>query len=40
MPVYNESKRFNTEKVAGNPQIGINPFSNSGQVVGNPIKMF
>jgi hypothetical protein len=27
------------KKVAGNPQIGNNPFSNSEQVVDNPIKM-
>jgi hypothetical protein len=38
-PVRNELKRFNSEKVTGNPQIGNNPFSNSEQVVDNPINM-
>jgi len=38
-PIYNEFKRFKSEKVVGNPQIASNPFSNSGQVVDNPIKM-
>jgi hypothetical protein len=38
-PIHNDFKRFKSEKVAGNPQIGSNPFSNSEQVVDNPIEL-
>jgi hypothetical protein len=38
-PVHNELKRFISEKVASNPRIGNNTFSNSEQVVDNPIEM-